>query len=642
MKKINNVASGLLVLMLSFTGVILPASKTLAAGNSSLLSGYDIRVMTTDGATGTNYVSDPNKKQDFVAVNISTDPSLPGTSVNGDGAYGMSFADDLLFVASGIYNNGCIATVSLSDDLPIAVDALLVNDLAKDILPSNTLSINNSVSCSIYGGLQVFNTSGSVVNTYGAEDSATYYKVLARGGTAFLVYGDATSGAPYLETVSYPGMTQDEAISLPLATLNDPSNVNLALSGDGQYAFVAVDGAVSIVDFSDSSSPSILGGNYDISNGNATSVAANADGSKFYVSYGNKIDVVNTSDRLVSIIDTGSTVNGLTIDSTYLYVATDAGLKIYSLANNSLVGEYNTTKNATAVSAVGDYIYLATSDGANSEIFKIKMVVIALNGANPQTVEFDTPYVELGAKIDNVPMDLSAINSSDVNTSVVGSYFVTYTADDSGNPGLSVARTVNVVDTTAPVITLVGENPMKIKHGVTAMFSDIDPGAVADDGSSVAVNYSDFIDKNGTYYITYDAIDASGNHAEQVVRKVIVGSIISGSGSGGSGGGNGGGTSGNVGNENGNQNPGGQVLGAEKFIFTLFLKMGHSPYPTGIYANEVMELQKFLNAVPYNSGLVVDGKFGPLTNAAVIKFQLANGLVGDGLVGPLTRAVLNK
>jgi peptidoglycan hydrolase-like protein with peptidoglycan-binding domain len=84
------------------------------------------------------------------------------------------------------------------------------------------------------------------------------------------------------------------------------------------------------------------------------------------------------------------------------------------------------------------------------------------------------------------------------------------------------------------------------------------------------------------------------------------------------------------------------VLGAEKFIFTMFLKMGHFPYPTGAYANEVMELQKFLNAAPYNSGLTVDGKFGPLTLGAVIKFQLASGLVGDGIVGPLTRAVLNK
>jgi hypothetical protein len=78
----------------------------------------------------------------------------------------------------------------------------------------------------------------------------------------------------------------------------------------------------------------------------------------------------------------------------------------------------------------------------------------------------------------------------------------------------------------------------------------------------------------------------------------------------------------------------GQVLGAEKFIFTLLLKMGSR-------GNEVIELQKFLNAAGYDCG-IVDGIFGKLTKAAVIKFQLANGLVGDGIVGPLTRAVLNK
>lgn len=81
----------------------------------------------------------------------------------------------------------------------------------------------------------------------------------------------------------------------------------------------------------------------------------------------------------------------------------------------------------------------------------------------------------------------------------------------------------------------------------------------------------------------------------------------------------------------------GQVLGASKFIFTLFLKKG----PPYAHINEVIELQKFLNAGGFGP-LVVDGKFGPLTKAAVIKFQLANGLKGDGIVGPLTRAVLNK
>jgi hypothetical protein len=85
----------------------------------------------------------------------------------------------------------------------------------------------------------------------------------------------------------------------------------------------------------------------------------------------------------------------------------------------------------------------------------------------------------------------------------------------------------------------------------------------------------------------------------------------------------------------------GWVLGAEKFTFTLFLKREQPPYSTGAYANEVLELQKFLNAHGYESG-PEDGKFGPKTLAAVIRFQLANGLAGDGIVGPLTRAALNK
>lgn len=77
----------------------------------------------------------------------------------------------------------------------------------------------------------------------------------------------------------------------------------------------------------------------------------------------------------------------------------------------------------------------------------------------------------------------------------------------------------------------------------------------------------------------------------------------------------------------------GEVLGETSYKFTTFMKVGSR-------GAEVMELQKFLNTKGAN--LSVDGIFGPLTKAAVMKFQADNGLVADGIVGPLTRAVLNK
>lgn len=61
---------------------------------------------------------------------------------------------------------------------------------------------------------------------------------------------------------------------------------------------------------------------------------------------------------------------------------------------------------------------------------------------------------------------------------------------------------------------------------------------------------------------------------------------------------------------------------------------------SGGQGSTVMDLQKFLNAKRF-AGLVVDGKFGPMTAAAVRAWQADNGLVVDGLVGPKTRAEMN-
>ena len=47
-------------------------------------------------------------------------------------------------------------------------------------------------------------------------------------------------------------------------------------------------------------------------------------------------------------------------------------------------------------------------------------------------------------------------------------------------------------------------------------------GATTDDGSSVIIDASEFVDAVGTYSIYYDATDAAGNEAEQMIRTVNV------------------------------------------------------------------------------------------------------------------------
>lgn len=89
----------------------------------------------------------------------------------------------------------------------------------------------------------------------------------------------------------------------------------------------------------------------------------------------------------------------------------------------------------------------------------------------------------------------------------------------------------------------------------------------------------------------------------------------------------------------GGSTSGGAVLGAERFIFTQFMKMGSTDASTN---GEVTELQKLLKGLGLYWG-EIDGIFGILTDAAVKGYQMANPpLKVDGIVGPLTRAVLNK
>jgi peptidoglycan hydrolase-like protein with peptidoglycan-binding domain len=64
----------------------------------------------------------------------------------------------------------------------------------------------------------------------------------------------------------------------------------------------------------------------------------------------------------------------------------------------------------------------------------------------------------------------------------------------------------------------------------------------------------------------------------------------------------------------------------------------HLVFREGDMGGGTREIQTGLNRLGY--GLNVDGEFGPLTEDAVMQFQITQGLEADGVVGKKTWAAL--
>lgn len=167
--------------------------------------------------------------------------------------------------------------------------------------------------------------------------------------------------------------------------------------------------------------------------------------------------------------------------------------------------------------------------------------VITLTGANPQQINHNSSYSELGAScIDPEEGDISGnlvIDATGVDVNTVGSYQVTYDCQDAGGAdAVQVIRDVDVVDADAPIITLIGDNPMEVLVGSTYIEPEatcID--AVEGDISGNLVIGGDVVDTSstGTFEVTYDCDDSESNSATQVTREVNV--VNQGGGAGTSG-----------------------------------------------------------------------------------------------------------
>ena len=160
--------------------------------------------------------------------------------------------------------------------------------------------------------------------------------------------------------------------------------------------------------------------------------------------------------------------------------------------------------------------------------------MITLFGVTSIRIGQGSTYEDQGAAAyDNNDGDITnnIVVDGFVDTSQAGTYSISYNVSDSnGNAADEVTRTVYVVDTTPPVLKLIGESTKSIIQG--SVYSDL--GASAEDNingdisSSIVVGGLDTLNTNilGDYIITYDVSDVHGNIAAQVLRTVNVRTTI--------------------------------------------------------------------------------------------------------------------
>jgi hypothetical protein len=159
----------------------------------------------------------------------------------------------------------------------------------------------------------------------------------------------------------------------------------------------------------------------------------------------------------------------------------DQGATCFDVTDGYINGNLEVSGDTVDLATIGTYtvIYSCQNDGGKEATPIVRTVVVyddvcptcAVSAGNTiTTIEASFPFIDSGATCsDNLSYDpLSVTVTGSVDVEVTGEYIVTYSATDgagntnfnrawdssSCNPGLHQTRTVEVVDTLHPVISL--------------------------------------------------------------------------------------------------------------------------------------------------------------------------------------------
>lgn len=168
------------------------------------------------------------------------------------------------------------------------------------------------------------------------------------------------------------------------------------------------------------------------------------------------------------------------------------------------------------------------SSGNETTIYRYIQIIpdkfkdITLLGESEINIEYGSNYSEPLNAIDfgnYNKAEFQVIISNNLNLNILGEYYFTYTLKFlETNETFVLTRTVNVVDTIAPEITLIGESFLSMYPSEYANF--IDAGYIAiDNYDSNPIVTSNVLNDGNFIYITYIATDNS-NNINEVTRTI--------------------------------------------------------------------------------------------------------------------------
>jgi hypothetical protein len=400
------------------------------------------------------------------------------------------------------------------------------------LIGASTINLNLGDSYSELGATATDDVDGNITSSILIGGDAVDTN---KAGTYVVTYNVSdNAGNPASQVIRTITVAPDTIA--PIITLNGAATINLSIGST--YSEL---GATALDNFEgDLSSIIVIGG--DIVN---TSIAAT-----YLVNYNVSDTAGNTAIEVIRTVivepDTtapvitligASTIN-LSVGSIYNELGATATDDVDGdLTPNITIGG-DTVDTNTANTYSVTYNVSDNSGNAAAEVIRTVIIeadvtapIITLIGNSTINLNLGDIYTEQGATAsDNIDGNISAnivIGGDTVNTNTAGAYIITYNVvDNSGNTASEIIRTVIVApDTTLPIITLNGASTINLTIGA----SYVELGASATDnfdgnltGSIIIGGDTVNINLEGTYILTYNVSDSSGNAASEITRTVIV------------------------------------------------------------------------------------------------------------------------